>query len=94
MIKMFLYLTVLFSLSTAIVELHASENEETSVERKILQMEANLEKKQIAHMLNLLEKSGRLDKEEVVSAKRSLASIEGEELRNFKFQIHDLVNAN
>lgn len=92
MMKMFLYLIVLFSLSTAIVELHASESADFEVEQKLSQMEVALEKKQIAHMLNLLEKSGRLQKEEVINAKRSLASIEGDELRDFKFQVRDLVN--
>lgn len=92
MMKMFLYLIVLFSLSTAIVELHASESADMQVEQKLSQMEVALEKKQIAHMLNLLEKSGRLEKEEVINAKRSLASIEGDELRDFKFQVRDLVN--
>lgn len=93
MMKMFLYLTVLFSLSTAIVELHASESDELTVEKKLSLMEVNLEKRQIAHMLNLLEKSGRLEKDEVMNAKRTLASIEGDELRDFKFQVRDLVNS-
>ncbi len=94
MIKFFLYLIVLFSLSTAIVELHASESMEVEVANRLDKFELNLEKKQIAHMLNLLEKSGRLQKEEVSNAKRSLASIGPEEIKDFKFQLHDLINSN
>lgn len=94
MVKFFLYLIVLFSLSTAIVELHASEKQDAILDKQLTDMEINLEKKQIAHMLNLLEKSGRLEKDEVINAKRSLASIDGEALKDFKFQLHDLVNSN
>lgn len=91
MMKVVLYLIALFSLSTAIAELQA--NDQVYDAQKQQQMEMKLEKKQIAHMLNLLEKSGRLESEEVVNAKRTLASIEGDELIQFKFQVRDLVNS-
>lgn len=101
--KMFLYLLVLFSLSTAIVELHASESSENEMNgmgekatgpEDLNSVESKIEKRQIAHMLTLLEKSGRLLPSEAANAKRSLASLEGEELNDFKFQVRDLVNKN
>lgn len=101
--KMFLYLLVLFSLSTAIVELHASESYENEMNgmgekatglEDLNSVESKIEKRQIAHMLTLLEKSGRLLPSEAANAKRSLASLEGEELNDFKFQVRDLVNKN
>lgn len=105
LMKMFLYLLVLFSLSTAIVELHASESYENENQLKGLGeqgnapedlsvVESKIEKRQIAHMLTLLEKSGRLLPNEAANAKRSLASLEGDELNDFKFQVRDLVNKN
>lgn len=105
LMKMFLYLLVLFSLSTAIVELHASESYENENQFKgmgqhentpenLSAVESKIEKRQIAHMLTLLEKSGRLLPNEAANAKRSLASLEGEELNDFKFQVRDLVNKN
>ncbi|MCK6595067.1 MAG: hypothetical protein L6Q33_07705 [Bacteriovoracaceae bacterium] len=103
--KMFLYLLVLFSLSTAIVELHASESyenenhfnrlgEKENTPEELSSVESRIEKRQIAHMLTLLEKSGRLLPSEAANAKRSLASLDGEELNDFKFQLRDLVNKN
>ena len=93
--KLVLYLILLISLSTAIVELHASEiNHGPSSDEELQVFELKLERKQIAHMLTILEKSGRLDKEEVVSAKRSLASLDKDELQNFKFQVRDLIDKN
>ena len=97
--RVLFYILFLFSLGSAINDLHASElgenhfvtvseNNEDNLERVGLK----IQRKQIQHMLTLLEKSGRLGHEEVVSAKRSLASLDSDELEKYRFQIRDLIN--
>ncbi len=98
--RILFYVLFLFSLGFAINDLHASElGERHEAVAPHVYSNGNLERvglkiqrKQIQHMLTLLEKSGRLDHEEVINAKRSLASLESDELEKFRFQIRDLIN--